>query len=222
MNVSSMTYKVDFHTHSVASPDGALQASQYRQMLAAKRLDCIAVTDHNTIAFAKKLQQELGDAIIVGEEITTQDGEIIGLYLQKRVPPFLTVAETVARIKQQDGIVYIPHPFETVRKGMALHALDIIAEDVDIIEAYNGRAVFQNRTQEALLWASQHGVAVAASSDSHGIVGWGRTYTLLEAKPTRATLVDLLQSAQYHRSFPGVYGMMYPKMNRLRKWKWDA
>jgi Predicted metal-dependent phosphoesterases (PHP family) len=73
-------YKVDLHTHSIASPDGSLNEDNYRKMLETGRLDCIAVTDHNTIAFAKELHANLGDRIIVGEEITTLDGEIIGLF----------------------------------------------------------------------------------------------------------------------------------------------
>lgn len=215
-----MVCKVDFHTHSTASPDGALRAADYRRALERGTLQCIAVTDHNTADFAVKLQQELGDKIIVGEEITTTAGEIIGLYLNSTVPAGLTPAETVTKIHEQGGLVYVPHPFETVRKGLSSEVLDDIAADVDVIEAYNGRAVFQNRSADAIVWATTYTTPMAASSDSHGHVGWGKTYTLLPEMPTRDTLPALLAQAEYHHRWPGIRGLLYPKVNRLRK-KWS-
>jgi predicted metal-dependent phosphoesterase TrpH len=209
-------YKVDLHTHSVASPDGALAPKHYRRVLEQGRLDCIAVTDHNTIALALKLHAELGDRIIVGEEITTTEGEIIGLYLSEAIPAKLSAAETVRRIRKQGGLVYIPHPFETVRKGISVETLQSIAKEVDIIEVHNGRAVFQNRSPQAVAWAGEHTVPGAASSDAHGISGWVRTYTMLGTMPTRQNLTKLLTTASYQRGFPGVRGMLYPKFNRLR------
>lgn len=210
-------YRVDLHTHSLASPDGALTAAHYRRMLDENRLYCIAITDHNTTDFALELHAELGDRIIVGEEITTLEGEIIGLYLRRTIPAGLSLGETVQAIKQQHGLVYVPHPFETVRKGLSLAALDTIADDVDIVEIRNGRALVQNRAAQAEEWASEHDVPGAASSDSHGWHGWGRTYSLVANKPTRLALASLLDTARHHRRLPGVRGVLYPKMNRLLK-----
>lgn len=215
-----MQYRADFHTHTTMSPDGALTAAHYRKAFERRLLDVVAVTDHNTTDMAKQLQTELGDRIIVGEEITTLDGEIIGLYLQETIPPLLSAQETVRHIREQGGLVYIPHPFETVRKGLTNEVLASIADEVDIIEAYNGRAVFQNRTKDALEWAQVHAVPVAASSDAHGPVGWNKTYTVLGEMPTRSTLMRLLKDASHTCKSPGVWGLAYPKLNRLRKWKW--
>lgn len=213
-----MTYKADFHTHSIASPDGALTHAHYRHMLESGRLDYVAITDHNTTDFAQEAHAQLGDAIIVGEEITTSEGEIIGLFLTKTVPPFLSIAETIELIHEQHGLVYIPHPFETVRKGVSVSIADAIAAQTDIIEIYNGRAAFQDRSARARTWAQAHDVPGAASSDAHGIRGWGRTYTVFDVLPTRDNLVDLLRTATYHTGFPGVAGILYPKVNRLKKW----
>ncbi|HYH75683.1 MAG TPA: PHP domain-containing protein [Candidatus Saccharimonadales bacterium] len=213
-----MAFNVDLHTHSGASPDGALTASQYRLMLQSGRLHCIAITDHNTIAFAQQLHAELGDCIIVGEEIMTTEGEIIGLFLTELVPPGLSAAEATARIRSQDGLVYVPHPFETHRKGLSKATATAIAADVDIIEVYNGRALLQHRGVMARRWARSNGVVSAASSDSHGLHGWGRTYMSLAAMPTRDTLVGLLQQATHHTGFAGLQGMLYPRINRLKKW----
>lgn len=211
-----MNMKVDFHTHSIASPDGALTEAHYQKMLQTG-LDCIAITDHNTTVFAQKLHKKLGDQIIVGEEITTTQGEIIGLYLTNDVSAGLTALETVKAIKKQNGLVYIPHPFETVRKGIPQEVLDEIADFVDIVETNNGRAVFQNKSNPAKAWATRHKVAAAASSDAHGWHGWGNTYTVLHEMPTRATLLKLLVTAGRQVGSPGVRGVLYPKVNRLRK-----
>lgn len=207
--------RIDLHTHSVASPDGALTANDYATMLASGRLNYIAVTDHNRIDFAVELQAQLGPQIIVGEEITTTDGEIIGLYLREAVPAGLSAAQTVQLIRKQGGLVYIPHPFETVRKGITQATLDAIANSVDVIEIHNGRTL-QNRGRRAAEWAAAHRVAGAASSDAHGRRGWGRTSSVIDGPPGRDQLLPLLAGATYDPRSVGTLGRLYPKLNRLR------
>lgn len=212
-----MSIKVDFHTHSQISPDGALSTLDYRRALEHGILDCIAVTDHNDITMAKQLKKAFGDRIIIGEEITTSQGEIIGLFLKELVKPHMSAAETVKAVHDQGGLVYIPHPFETVRSGISIDVLDSISKEVDIVEVHNGRAIFQDKSKAALEWATKHNVPGAAASDSHGPAGWGKTYTILSDIPDRNTLLDLLGGAVFKRGFPGVRGISYPKYNRLRK-----
>lgn len=209
-------YNIDLHTHSRRSPDGSLTFQDYKHMLESGPLGAIAITDHNQIDFAEAAQAKLGEYIIVGEEVTTRDGEIIGLFLREVVPAGLSAAETVKRIKAQGGLVYIPHPFETMRKGITALALDGIANDVDIIETYNGRTL-QNRGSEAADWAIAHNKPGAASSDVHGLHGWGRTYSTLAEPPTRENLVHLLRSATYSTKPVSLLGRLYPKLNRLRR-----
>lgn len=210
-------YKVDFHTHSTASPDGSIKAAQYKQLLDSGRLDAIAVTDHNRIDFALALQQELGSKIIVGEEIMTTEGEIIGLFLKELVPAKLSPLETVQAIKKQGGLVYIPHPFETVRKGLQAKSLAAITDYIDIMEVYNGRAMLQNRTAKAMEWSQTHNKLGAASSDAHGSKGVGYTYTMLSALPTKASLLKLLQAAELVAARPPLRSLTYPKLNRWTK-----
>lgn len=209
-------FKVDLHTHSVASPDGGLSVENYRQALDSERLQVIAITDHNRVDFAENLRGDLGDSIIIGEEITTVEGEIIGLYLQEKIPENLTALEAVQQIHNQGGIVYVPHPFETTRKGLAVGVLDQLEPYIDIIETYNGRTL-QNRSAKANHWASEHCKAKASSSDAHGRVGWGNTWSTLTAFPNRETLVQLLADSAHHAGSTGVIGRAYPKFNRLHK-----
>lgn len=210
-------HAVDLHTHSIASPDGALTEADYRRMLADGPLTAIAVTDHDTIAFAQELHEKLGDAIIVGEEISSLDGEIIGLFLKKRVEPGLTAPATAHAIHSQGGLVCVPHPYERLRRGVSAETLEKIADKVDIIEIHNGRASPDARPKRAMTWAQQNHVAMMSSSDAHGWRGWGRTYAAVSQKPTRENLVKLLFHADFHKGFVGFHGRLYPKLNRLTK-----
>jgi len=208
--------RADLHTHSKMSPDGSLGINDYQAKLTSGILNCIAITDHDRIDFAVQTRAMLGKAIIVGQEITSREGEIIGLYLSKAVPAGLSAVETVKHIRGQGGLVYIPHPFETVRKGVPLEILDTIAKDVDIIETYNGRSL-QNRGKQAIEWATTHHKTAASSSDAHGKLGWGKTYTILSALPQRETLLKLLAKGATHTQSTGLIGRLYPQFNRLRK-----
>lgn len=210
--------KVDLHTHSVASHDGGLTEGDYRAVLAEKRLDCVAITDHNTTSFAQQLHGELGERVIVGEEITTQEGDIIGLFLKDTIPSGLSLEEAVQHVKLQKGLVYIPHPFESMRRGLRETALASIMDEVDIIEIANGRSLLPRASQLAKAWAVRFQKAGAAASDAHGRRGWGRTYNELEHMPSRKTLVSLLHASIPTVRWPGLVGMLYPKMNKVKKW----
>lgn len=209
--------KLDLHTHSTASYDGGVSAQQYRDVLESGVLDCVAITDHNQIDFALDLHKELGNKVIVGEEIMTSAGEIIGLFLTKPVEPGLTPLQTVKKIKQQKGLVYIPHPFETVRKGMTAGEMDKIAKHIDIVEVINGRTFLQNRGPDALLWARMNHNPGAAGSDAHGLRGLGSTYSNVDKMPTRTTLPGLLKNVRYTYTRPKPRALLYPKYHRLRK-----
>ncbi len=209
--------RVDFHTHSTASPDGGVSADEYLQLLADNTLDCIAITDHDTIAEAKRLHRELGDKIIVGEEIGTRQGEVIGLFLSKPIPGGQELVETVRAIKAQGGLVYLPHPFETVRKGVKKTDAEQILDQIDIVEVYNGRAVAQNKGPEATVWARLHHKPGAAASDAHGIKGVGSAFTTIDEFPTAANLVEQLQTAHLTTERPPLHSLLYPKLHRLRR-----
>lgn len=208
--------KIDLHTHSFGSPDGSITTEQYQQILVDGNLDMIAITDHDEIQAAKEIQSKLGDKIIVGQEITTTEGEITGLFLTDLVKPGLSALATVKAIKEQDGLVYVPHPFETVRKGITREILDQITDYVDIVEVHNGRAFFQNKGPKAAVWARLNNKSVAASSDAHGQKGLGTSFTILPKLPSKETLVELLKAGRVTTGKPPVSSLLYPKLNRLR------
>lgn len=210
-------YKVDLHTHSMASPDGGITAEQYEKVLATGVLDMVAVTDHNRIDFALDLKRLLGDKIIVGEEIMTSGGEIIGLFLTEMIEPGLTPHETVTQIKKQGGLVYIPHPFETVRHGIHPQTLEELNDHVDVVEVVNGRAFLQNKAEQAAIWAKMNSKIGAASSDAHGARGLGRTYTSLRSQPSKETILKELQTSTPYTKRPTLRALLYPKYHKIKK-----
>lgn len=209
--------KVDLHTHSEASRDGGITPDQYAELLQNEVVDVIAITDHDRIDFARGMQKALGaDRIIVGQEITTTDGDLIGLYLTEPIEAGLSAQSAIDAIKSQSGLVYVPHPFETLRKGIAVETLDALAPDIDIVEGYNGRALLQNRGAQARNWAMRHGKLLAASSDAHGVRGVGLTYTVIDGSlRTASDLLKALQGAEFAYKRAPLLTMLYPTRNKI-------
>lgn len=209
-------YKLDLHTHSTDSSDGGISEDQYIQAIDDELLDCIAITDHNSISLATKMHKNLGDKIIIGEEISSQQGDIVGLFLKDVIQPGMSLLETAQAIKAQGGIVYIPHPFETVRKGIKKIDLDSIAELVDVVETYNGRAMSQNKGPQAAVWSKLQQKPPAASSDAHGAKGLGTAFTSVKEMPSVNNLVELLSFGHLNMHRPPLRTLFYPKVHRLR------
>ena len=209
-------YRVDLHTHSIISQDGSTTAAQYEKILQSGELDCIAITDHNETSFARIMQKKLGDRIIVGEEIGTQEGEIIGLYLKETIPGGIGLDEAIASIKHQGGLVYLPHPYEHFRKGLQKSSLARIAAEVDIVEVFNGRGRFRGKPFLATKFASANNIPQAASSDAHGWKGLGHTSSRLTDFPTHKNLKNLLRTAILDKTYAPFYTFLYPTINRIK------
>lgn len=213
-------FKIDLHSHSTASKDGGISLEQYRSLINSGTIDYIAVTDHNLVARARDIQAAIGDNIIVGEEIMTQNGEVIGLYLQEVVPEGLTMSEAIARIKDQNGITYLPHPFDSRRAWKLRQTLDSVINDIDIIEVFNPRTTSLTANREAFAYAQEKDKSIAASSDSHSAGEVGRTYSVIHQKPTRENLVELLQSPELSRKQARPHHYLNPVLNILKKKVW--
>ncbi|MBF8267922.1 MAG: hypothetical protein HW388_1430 [Dehalococcoidia bacterium] len=169
--------KVDLHVHTRFSPDSATRPEKLVSRCLETGLECIAITDHNTIEGAQEVQRLAPFRVIVGEEIKSAGGEIIGLFLQEAIPRGLPPLETVRRIKEQGGLVAIPHPFDHFRRSViAREVLDEVLPYVDIVEAFNARNVYQGDNRKALELALQHGLHTSAVSDAHTLLELGHTY----------------------------------------------
>ncbi|WP_354699986.1 DNA polymerase [Paraconexibacter sp. AEG42_29] len=171
------TIDVDLHMHTDHSGDCATPVEVLLATAAEQGLGAIAVTDHNEVSGAFDAQAkaaEYGVKIIIGEEVkTASQGEVIGLFLTEKIPRGLTLQETVAEIKRQGGLVYVPHPFDRMHAVPDYeHLLDIV-EDIDAIEIYNPRVAIGSFNDEAERFAAKYRIVAGAGSDSHVAQGLG-------------------------------------------------
>ncbi len=211
-----MSYKIDLHTHSIVSYDGGITADQYSQLLEKGVLDTIAITDHNETRLAIEMAKKFGEKIIVGEEISTKEGEIVGLFLKKTIPKNLTALEAAKLIHEQGGIVYIPHPFETDRKGLQIDALRTIIEDIDIIEVFNARGKWRGKSNQTLEFAKKYNKTMAAASDSHCRMGMGGSYSIISEIPTNKSLINLLEKGELCKKFAPAFTYLCPAINKIK------
>jgi len=168
---------VDLHMHTDHSGDCATPVEVLLQTAQAQGLGAIAVTDHNEVSgalAARDLAADYGVKVIVAEEVkTASQGEVIGLFLDEKIPRGMTLAETVAEIRRQGGLVYVPHPFDRMHAVPDYeHLLDIV-EDVDAIEVYNPRVAIGSFNEEAARFAAKYRIPGGAGSDAHVAQGLG-------------------------------------------------
>jgi predicted metal-dependent phosphoesterase TrpH len=190
--------RADFHVHTRYSPDSGMALKALVAKCVKTGLGCIAVTDHNTIEGALEAARTAPFTVIIGEEVKSSGGEIIGLFLKQPVPKGLTPLETVQAIKAQGGLVSIPHPFDVFRRSVITpEALTEVLPHADIIEGFNARNTFQSANRRARELARQHGLPISAVTDSHTPYEVGRTYTeLREFDGTPAGLLRALAEAR--------------------------
>ncbi len=168
---------VDLHMHTDHSHDCATPVEVLLATARDRGLGAIAVTDHNEISGALEAASkaaQFGIKVIVGEEVkTASQGEVIGLFLTEKIPRGLTMAETVAEIKRQGGLVYVPHPFDRMHAVPDYEHLLEILDDVDAIEIYNPRVAIGSFNEEAERFAAKYRIVAGAGSDSHVAQGLG-------------------------------------------------
>lgn len=183
-----MKMKIELHVHTRFSNDSFLPLWLLSYQCKTHRVSVVAITDHNTIQGAVSLKQKMEKKknsnlqVIIGEEIMTTEGEIIGLFLKDEIVKGLTPEETIKKIKQQNGIVYIPHPYDEKRKKTVLStvALERNLHQIDCIECHNGR------NWSNLYGVKQEKITVAAGkvkvigSDAHTFFEIGRNTMMID------------------------------------------
>lgn len=169
--------KADLHVHTCYSPDSVLPLETIIQRTQEVELDCIAITDHNTIEGALKLKQMAPFHVIVGEEAMSSHGEIIGYFLTEEIPRGLPPEEVIARIRNQNGLVALPHPFDGFgRRPLEAPKRERLLSQIDIIEVFNARSLSPKYSEQAHAFANEHGLLKSAGSDAHGWREVGKAY----------------------------------------------
>ncbi len=193
----------DLHLHTGWSHDCAIETRELLDHAEAEGLGAIAVTDHNVFGGALEAVELARDrdlVVIPGEEVKTDEqGEVIGLFLQEEIPRGMSFADTVTAIKEQGGLVYLPHPFDrmhTIPDSTTLHRH---LADIDVFEVYNARLLFEGHNDEALRFARKYNLTMAAGSDAHVLQGVGTGVLRMRAFRDPEEFLISLRSAEILR-----------------------
>jgi predicted metal-dependent phosphoesterase TrpH len=191
----------DLHMHTSWSHDCAIEVPELLTHVELEGLGAIAITDHN--AFGGALEAVAAATslnVIPGEEIKTdREGEVIGLYLSAEIPKGLPFADTVAAINEQDGLVYIPHPFDRMHSIPDPATLRRHLDAIDVFEVYNARLLFDAYNDEALRFARKYNLTMGAGSDAHVLQGVGTGALRMRDFHDREEFLVSLRSAQVLR-----------------------
>jgi predicted metal-dependent phosphoesterase TrpH len=199
--------RVDLHLHTEYSPDSTSRLEDVAARAFEVGLTHLAVTDHNTIAGALRMKEVSSLPVIVGEEIMSAGGEIIGLFLTGPVPPGMTATETVRAIHEQGGLVYVPHPTDPYRRGLRISGVEAIKDQIDILEVFNARCIKESSNRQAAELASRlPSVEPAAASDAHTLREIGRSYVEGHEFSDAAGLLRMLGEGRMNRrrTLPGI------------------
>ncbi|NPA62502.1 MAG: PHP domain-containing protein [Methanococci archaeon] len=186
--------KADLHIHTKYSgigrfwklkfPDSVEEPRCVLKMAKKRGIDIVAITDHNTIRGgieAKKMEKEFGVEVIIGSEIMTSQGEIIGLFLNEDVPKGLTPEETIEKIKEQGGLAIAPHPYSPICKALGDKIFELDLDGVEVFNAYHRDGIVNNIALNRVI-KNYHKkpFAFIGGSDAHIAQMVGNAYTLFE------------------------------------------
>ena len=184
--------KLDFHVHTKYSNDSLMSLETFHKICKKKGLFPV-ITDHDTIKGAVEYKRRFGNCII-GEEIHTAQGDLLGLFLNEEIPKKIDVYDAVDRIKRQGGLVYMPHPFDIVRSS----TLKVHDFKADIVEVFNARVMLDKYNKMAEEYADKHGLLKAAGSDAHFAAHVGICYVEMDAF---ADVKGFMRSLKYGKLF---------------------
>ncbi len=200
--------RADFHSHSHYSRDSVISPQALVDNCVRKSINCIAVTDHNEIAGAFVIEKLAPFKVIIGEEVKTSEGELIGLFLKELVPRDMTPEDTIQAIHEQGGLVIVPHPYDIFRRSVIrTDALERIKERVDAIEGFNARNILSKHDQKARDLAIEVAKPMTLGTDSHSPWELGGAALEMEDFETPAEFLQALPGGRIvgRRSLPMVH-----------------
>jgi len=171
--------KADLHMHTKYSFDCTTTPQAIIRRCQKIGINCVAVADHGTIEGAQRVKEIAPFRVIVAEEILTPLGEVMGMFLTEPIPSNIPVDEAFGRIKAQNGLVCLPHPFDSMRgiNDRGFSQMMELLPQVDVLEVFNSRAMrFTNSNAKALAFATKHGLLKSAGSDAHTSGEIGHAY----------------------------------------------
>ncbi len=193
----------DLHMHTAWSHDCSIDAAELIDYAEAEGLGAIAITDHNVFGGALEAADHARDRdliVIRGEEVKTDDqGEVIGLFLEREIRGGMSFADTVEAIREQGGLVYVPHPFDRLHSIPDPRTLHRAIAEIDVLEVYNARLLFEAFNDEALRFARKYNLTMGAGSDAHVLQGVGTGVLRMRAFRDPEEFMISLRSAEVLR-----------------------
>jgi hypothetical protein len=188
--------KADFHIHTKYSMDCHNELEDIVKRCQKLGLTCIAIADHDAVEGGLELQKIAPFKVIVAEEVQTYNGEVMGMFLKKRIASGIPLQHAIAAIKEQGGLVNIPHPFDPMR-GLRLNADEFnkLASQIDLIEVFNARVPTTQTNTKAVNFAKEHNLPGTAGSDSHSILELGSVAVTMNDFNTPAEFLAALRTA---------------------------
>ncbi len=210
--------KADFHIHTRYSMDCSTQLEDIVSRCNKTRINCVNICDHDAVQGAIELKNIAGFKVIVSEEILTPHGEIMGMFLQERIPSGVSVEQAISRIKEQGGLVCIPHPFDGFRGlKMELEDVEKLAGQVDVIEIFNARCTLSSYNNKAMAFAAMYDIPGTAGSDAHSGSEIGFTFVEMPEFTGPADFLTALKQGKLNKKKAGIAVHLNSTLARIKK-----
>ena len=198
--------KTLIHIHTDYSYDSDISLEALAAVMASERLGCVAVTDHDTIEGALRFRHLTDAKVIIGEEITTRDGHLIGLFLHEGIRPGMSAIDTAKAIRAQGGLVFVPHPFVTMFSCGLRHVTSRIVDLIDAVEVNNAQNILIGPDRRARHFAEEHRLVKYVGADSHMSGSVVPCYQVLRDFTGAEDFLDALATAELR---PGRHPLGY-------------
>ncbi|MFN3301903.1 MAG: PHP domain-containing protein [Patescibacteria group bacterium] len=191
--------RVCFHLHSKYSKDSFLSLEKIAEIAKKNKIDVVILSDHNNLVSKDEIEKIKEIKIIAGEEIKTKEGEIIGIFLKEKIEKELSLKETIKKIKEQNGLVIVPHPFDLFRtKRIKKKALFENIDEIEIVEIFNSRTIFNFFNKKAEEFAKKHQKIIIIGSDAHSQFEIDRAIIEMEDFKDQFDFLKKLKEAKFY------------------------
>lgn len=214
--------KIDLHIHTNHSKDGKMSPEDLVRKAKNMGFDAIAVTDHGTIKgaveterIAKRIAKDM--IVIVGQEVNTDNGEILAYGIREDIKEEEDIVKTCKEIKQKNGFLIIPHPFDPMRKGAGKRIAEVM-EYADAVEGFNERTIVSRFNDKSMAFVRENGVSAVAGSDAHFLEEFGKTYMLIDSKKETKDILEAIKEGKAEL-FMEKHGKAYEFKRGLKKIK---